>query len=89
MLKTEQITIQFTNNFGKTFTLDPALVRFLKIRKVFVETKTLREMAGDILFESRMPMLREEKKEILIRLGQFLLDSDSITVSHYDNTIAG
>lgn len=81
MLKTEQITIQFTNNFGKTFTLGPESIRFLKIRKVFVETKTWKETAEDILFISRMPMLKEERKEILIRLGQFLHDSDSITVS--------
>jgi hypothetical protein len=74
-------TIRFTNNFGKTFTLGPSLVSFLKLKKVFDRVKSLGELAEDILHLAMMPRLKEDIKVVLIRFGQFIHDSDSLTAS--------
>lgn len=74
-------TIRFTNNFGKNFTLGPSLVYFLRLKKAFDKVKDLGELAEDILFLATMPRLKEDMKVVLIRLGQFLHDSDSITAT--------
>lgn len=81
MGKAPEITIQFTNNFGKTFTIDPTCVRFLKLNSVFKKAKNLGELSQNVMSLAMMHNLKEEKKVLLIRFSQFLLDSDKIIAS--------
>lgn len=72
--------IQFTNNFGKSFILGPAPIRFLKLRRVFENAKDLVSLSDEIRWQATSHISpKEEIKNRLLMFSQFLLDSDSVT----------
>jgi len=85
MEKTPEIRIQFTNNFGKTFTLGPSSVRFLKLKRLPFQIRDLKALSMDITSLALTTNLKDNIKIQLIRFSQYLLDSDSLTFQSYDN----